>query len=93
MISEARQAFQQLTEAAPPESVDVWKADIEAAEEARSNNPHAMDVMHSKINTGRTLKAITAAVMQEDLDAKKLSTDTVGTTDWILEGLNVEDEQ
>jgi hypothetical protein len=92
-VTEARQAFLQLTEAAPPDSVDVWKATIEEAEEARSKSPQAMDVMHSRIKTGQSLKAISAAVMQEDMDARNLSPETVGTTDWLLEGLNIEDEQ
>jgi hypothetical protein len=92
-IMEARQGFLQLTEAALPESVDVWKGSIEEAEESRSGSPHTIDIMHSKIKTGRTLKAIIAAVMQEDLDAKLQSADTLGITDWILQGLQIEDEQ
>lgn len=78
---------------APLELVDVWKASIEEAEEDRFKSLQAMDIMHSKIKTGRTLKAITAAVMQEDMDAKRDSADIVGITDWIIEGFNIEDEQ
>jgi hypothetical protein len=92
-VSEARQSFLDLTAAAPPEAVDIWKATIEEAEDIRSESPKAMDVMHSKIRTGRTLKAITAAIMQEDMDARNISPNNIGTVDWLLEGLHIEDEQ
>lgn len=91
-LVEARHAFDSLTSAAPPESIDVWKATIEEAEAARSQSPKAMDVMHSKIKTGQSLKAITAALMQEDLTAQNFGPDG-SSTDWILEGLNIEEEQ
>lgn len=89
---DARQAFESLTNAAPPESIDVWKATIEEAEAERSKSPKAMDVMHSKIKTGQTLKAITAAVMQEDLTSQNFGP-SGSNTDWIVEGLNIEEEQ
>jgi hypothetical protein len=92
-VTEARQAFRELTKAAPSDSVDVWKATIEEAEENRSQSPKTMDIMHSKIKTGRTLKEITAAVLQTEMDARTLSPNTVGATDWLLEGLVIEDEQ
>ena len=91
--SEARHSFQMLTDAAPIESVDVWKADIEEAEATRSNTPSAMDIMHSKIKTSQSLKVITAAVMQEDMVARNDGHDVIGITDWILEGLHIEEEQ
>jgi len=92
-VTEARLSFQMLTDAAPPESVDIWSAAIEEAEAARSASPKSMDIMHSKIKTGQSLKQITAAVIQEDSMARNQNPDTIGTTDWILEGLNIEDEQ
>jgi len=92
-VSEAWQSFLLLTEAAPQESVDVWNAAIEEAEAARSGSPKAMDIMHSKIKMGQTLKAIKAAVMQEDMAAQNHAPDSISTTDWILEELNIEDEQ
>jgi hypothetical protein len=81
-----------LTSAAPPESIDIWKATIEEAEAQRSKCPKAMDVMHSKIKTGQTLKSITAAVMQEDLTSRNFGPEG-SSTDWIVEGLNIEEEQ
>ena len=92
-LSEARQSFKMLTEAAPPDSVDVWTATIEEAEAARSKSPQSMDVMHLKIKTGQTLKAIRAAITEEDAAAATVSADGNSTTDWLLEGFHIEDEQ
>jgi hypothetical protein len=92
-LSEARQSFKMLTEAAPPDSVDVWTATIEEAEAAQSKSPQLMDVMHSKIKTGQTLKAIRAAITEEDAAAATVSADGNSTTDWLLEGFHIEDEQ
>lgn len=91
--TEAQHSFQMLTDAAPQESVDVWKASIEEAEAIRSKIPKAMDIMHSKIKTSQSLKVITAAVMQEDMVARNDGHDVIGITDWILEGLHIEEEQ
>jgi hypothetical protein len=90
--TEAQQAFDALTKAAPPESIDVWSATIEEAEKSRSKSPKAMDVMHSKIKKGQSLKAIMAMVMQEDLTAQKFGSEST-STDWIVEGLYIEEEQ
>jgi hypothetical protein len=82
-----------LNETAPADYVDVWDATILEAESARILNPSAMDVMQSKIKTGRTLKAITADILREETEAQRFSADTGSSTDWILEGLKIEDEQ
>jgi len=73
--------------------VDVWEATIVEAEAARNSNPSAMDVMQSRIKTGQTLKAITADILREETKAQHLAPDTGSSTDWILEGLKIEDEQ
>jgi hypothetical protein len=52
-----------------------------------------MDVMQSRIKTSQSLKAITVAVMQEDFSSRNFDADGNPNTDWILEGLNIEDEQ
>ena len=92
-LAEARSAFERLNESAPADYVDVWDATIVEAESARNLNPSAMDVMQSKIKTGRTLKAITADILREETQAQRYSTETGSSTDWILEGLKIEDEQ
>jgi hypothetical protein len=92
-ITDARQAFAQLNDAAPPDSVDIWQASIQEAEAVRSNNPSAMDVMQSKISTGQSLKKITAAIMREDGLEIEVAPDNGNATDWLLEGLRIEDEQ
>jgi hypothetical protein len=73
--------------------VDVWDATIVEAESARNLDPSAMDVMQSKIKTGRTLKAITADILREETEAQRFTPDAGNSTDWILEGLKIEDEQ
>ena len=92
-LAEARSAFERLNESAPADYVDVWDTTIVEAESARNLNPSAMDVMQSKIKTGRTLKAITADILREETQAQRYSTETGSSTDWILEGLKIEDEQ
>src|SRR5258705_5445524 len=92
-VAEARQSFHSLTDTAPPDSVAVWKATIEEAEAARSTSPQAMDVMHSQIKTRQSSKEITAAILQDELSTQNLGADGSSTTDWLLEGLNIEDEQ
>lgn len=90
--TEAEQAFESLTNAASPDSIDIWLATIKEAEELRMESPKAMDVMHSQIKTGQTLKVIMAAVMQEDSTAGNFGPN-IDSIDWIVEGLNIEEEQ
>jgi hypothetical protein len=92
-LAEARSAFERLHETAPPAYVDVWEASIQEAESARFLKPSAMDVMQSKIKTGQTLKEITADIWREETEAKRVVPDTGSSTDWLLEGLKIEDEQ
>ena len=53
-----------------------------------------MDVMQSRIKTGQSLKEITADIFKEQADnpAQRVTNDG-GSTDWLLEGLKIEDEQ
>jgi Kyakuja-Dileera-Zisupton transposase len=44
--------FEDLTAAAPPEAVAVWKAEIELAEANRDSRVEAMDIMHTRIKKG-----------------------------------------
>ena len=82
-----------MNDAAPQDSVDLWKATIAEAEEKRSTEPSAMDVMHSQIKTGQTLKELSTTIITEDRLGILAAPDDGGTTDWLLEGLNIEDEQ
>ena len=92
-VVEARLAFDQLNSSAPLDSVDMWEASIRDAESERLVKPSSMDIMHSKIKTGQSLKEISAAIMTEDRKSNSAVPDDGGTTDWLLEGLNIEDEQ
>jgi len=91
-LVEARLAFDQLNSSAPQDSVDIWNASIIEAENDRSTNPSAMDIMHSQIKTRQTLKEIRAAIMTEDRISISTAPDDGGTTDWLVEGLDIEDE-
>jgi hypothetical protein len=71
----------------------MWEASISEAEEKRLLIPSAMDIMQSQIKTGQSLKAITAAIFTEDRQSRSAVPDDGGATDWLLEGLNIEDEQ
>lgn len=92
-IVEARLAFQRLTDAAPIDAVDLWEGSIKEAEMARSEDATAMDVMQSQIKTGQTMKAITAEIMREDGLSISAVLDSGSSTEWLLEGLKIEDEQ
>jgi hypothetical protein len=93
-VVEARLAFDQLNSAAPQNSVEMWEASIQEAESARlPEDPTAMDVMHSQVTKGQTLKDIAAAILTEDRLSNTPAPDDGGTTDWILGGFQIEDEQ
>ena len=72
--------------------MDVWEATIVEGESGRQLNPSSMDVMKSKINRGQTLKAITAEILKEETQAQRNLSASGSSTDWILEGLKIEDE-
>ena len=92
-VVEARLAFANLNDAAPAGSVDIWEATIQEAEAARIYEPSSMDIMQSKIKTGQTLNAITAAIRRDDGLSISAALDNGDATDWLLEGFLIEDEQ
>jgi hypothetical protein len=51
-----------------------------------------MDIMHSRIQAGQSLKDIQAAMLKADR-LEGLTNTQDGYLDWLLEGLNIEDEQ
>ena len=63
-VVDARIAFDRLNSAAPAHCVADWESSIEAAEIERMADPAAMDIMHSQIKSGQTLKEITADIMR-----------------------------
>lgn len=90
---DARIAFEHLNSAAPDHCVADWESSIEAAELDRNSNPSSMDVMHSKIKSGQTLKEIRAEIMKEDVSEVSIVPDNGGHTEWLVQGLHIEDEQ
>jgi len=92
-VVDARIAFERLNSAAPVHCVMDWESCIEAAELERATNPAAMDIMHSQIKSGQTLKDITADIMREDGMDISTVPDNGEHTEWLLQGLSIEDEQ
>lgn len=91
-VSDAREALERLTSAAPTHCIEEWTASIETAEANRCTDPAAMDIMHSRIQAGQSLKDIQAAMLKADR-LNGLTQNADGYLDWLLEGLNIEDEQ
>lgn len=91
-VSDARQAYERLTSAAPTHCIEEWIALIESAEANRCTDAAAMDIMHSRIQAGQSLKDIQAAMLKADR-LEGLTNTQDGYLDWLLEGLNIEDEQ
>lgn len=89
---DTRQAFDRLTSAAPTHCIEEWAASIETAEANRCTDPASMDIMHSIIQTGQSLKDIQAAMLKADL-IDSLTENHDGYLDWLLEGMKIEDEQ
>ena len=92
-LAEARSAFNRLNDAAPPLYTECWEVSITEAESARSTDPSSMDVMQSQIKTGQTLKEIMADILREEGRSQRVVTESGSSTDWILAGLRIEEEQ
>ena len=92
-LAEARSAFNRLNDAAPPLYTEAWETSITEAETARSTEPSSMDVMQSQIKTGQTLKEITVDILWEEGRSQWPMTESGSSTDWILAGLRIEEEQ
>lgn len=90
---DVRLAFSRLSTAAPDHCVAEWESSIEAAEIDREDNPAAMDIMHSQIKCGQSLKEIAAEIMKEDGLSISQVADNGEYTEWLLQGLNLEDDQ
>ena len=76
-----------------PNCIAEWEFSIQAAEADRLKNPTAMDTMHSRIRTGQGLKEIQSDMLRVDMINVPGMPDQLGYMDWILEGMNIEDEQ
>jgi hypothetical protein len=61
------------------------------AEDRRDYDFKAMDVMLSRVKSGATVKEITSELQARELTVEsRLGGDS---TDWLLEGLHIEDDQ
>ncbi|KAF8810584.1 hypothetical protein BYT27DRAFT_7280526, partial [Phlegmacium glaucopus] len=79
--------FKDLTKVPSVEQLNSWESEISKAEEQRSKDPKAMDVMKTRI-----LKAKTLAEMRlELLNCQERG--VAGETAWLLAGLKLEEQQ
>jgi len=92
-VVDVRLAFSRLNSAAPAHCVAEWESAIEAAEIDRQSQPSAMDIMHSQIKSGQSLKEIAAEIMKEDGLSISQVADNGEYTEWLLQGFNLEDDQ
>ena len=90
---DARITLEQLSNAAPPAALNEWEASILEAELCHDLDTSAIDIMHSKIKSGQMMKEIIVTIMREDGLPISEVPDNGDTTKWLLEGLNIEDEQ
>jgi hypothetical protein len=86
-------AFEKLNNALPTTTTGLWEHEIQEAEKSRPNNPASMDIMHSRIKCGDSLKSITHQITQREEMSKNSSKEEGTTTKWLLDGLQIEDEQ
>jgi hypothetical protein len=90
-VTESRRAFENLDLAAPVVEKAIWLQEILEAESRRDYDYKAMDVMLSRVKAGATVKEITSELQARDLTPESR---LVGdSTDWLLEGLHIEDDQ
>ena len=92
-VVDSRTAYERLSTAAPADALDEWQSSIAEAEKQRNFDPTSMDIMHSKIKSGQTLKEILTDIIREDTLSTSKTADNGDNTDWLLEGLDIEDEQ
>jgi hypothetical protein len=92
-VAECRIAFGRLNDALPESTTADWETQIEDAESQRHVRPEAMDVMHSKIKAGATVKEVTADLRRNDGLSQSRVPDDGTATNWLLEGLSIEEEQ
>jgi hypothetical protein len=92
-VTEARRAFENLDWAAPVVDKALWLQEILDAESRRDDDYKAMDVMQSRIKAGATLKEITSELHAREVTPQSTSWVGGDSTDWLLEGLHIEDDQ
>lgn len=92
-VTECRIAFDRLNDALPESTTADWETQIQDAESHRNERPEVMDIMHSKIKAGATVKQVTADLRRDDGLSRSRVPDDGTATNWLLEGLSIEEEQ
>ncbi|KAF5314234.1 hypothetical protein D9619_011889 [Psilocybe cf. subviscida] len=86
---DARVAFQDITDAAPEDIVEVWDAEIVKAEIDRMQNVKAMNILRNRLTKEISKKEL--IVMLTDAETEMHG--DLGHTAWIAAGLDLEEEQ
>ncbi|KAF8802880.1 hypothetical protein BYT27DRAFT_7305988 [Phlegmacium glaucopus] len=84
---ESAEYFKDLTKVPSLEQLNSWESEISKAEEQRSKDPKAMDVMKTRIPKAKTL----AEMRLELLICQERG--VAGETAWLLAGLKLEEQQ
>ena len=92
-VTESRRAFENLDLVAPEVEKAVWLEEILEAEAKRSYEFKAMDVMLSRIKVGATVKEITLELQAKDRTAESTTGLGGNSTDWLLKGIQIENDQ
>lgn len=92
-VTESRRAFENLDLTAPEVEKAVWLQEILEAEARRRYDFKAMDVMLSRIKAGATVKEITLELQAKDRTLEATSRLGGSSTDWLLKGILIEDDQ
>jgi hypothetical protein len=92
-IVDSHTAYEWLLTAAPANALDEWQSSILEAEKQQNIDTSSMDIMHSKIKSSQTLKEILTDIIREDSLSTSKTADNGDNTNWLLEGLDIEDEQ
>ncbi|EAU86504.2 hypothetical protein CC1G_10226 [Coprinopsis cinerea okayama7 len=87
--AKAKEDFDLLNETASPAQRVQWQAQLDEAQEMRTTNVAAMDILLAKIDRPPTLAKVQTRLMETE---KQLGTD-VGITSWIAFGLRIQEAQ
>jgi len=70
-----------------------WESKIADAESNRCQQVNSMDYMKCTLNSGESLTTIQAKIRSDDSKSMTIVPDNGRATDWLLEGLSIEEEQ
>lgn len=92
-MADSEEAFDRIDKVAPPLEKQEWATTIADAECRREVDVSAMDYMKSTLNSGESLTEIQAKLRSDDSKSLTIVPDSGRSTDWLLEGLSIEEAQ